>query len=82
MLCQECFGKAKTVDTRHYQAGEQEGRFPWVERRVVCLYCEHKMHTVEVSRELWREAFAALSRARRAESAQEDQLGRSSDGND
>jgi len=58
MNCPNCFGKMRTVDTRQYRSGDDEGNFPWVERRVVCLSCGHKTHTVEVERILWRKAFA------------------------
>ena len=73
MLCVKCFGKMKTVDTRQYRSGDQEGNFPWVERRVVCLSCGHRTHTVEITRELWQRAFAALTDVTRAESAPDEE---------
>ena len=41
----------KTKDTRQWRDTAKE--FYWVERRRVCSFCDHRMMTIEMPKDVW-----------------------------
>jgi transcriptional regulator NrdR family protein len=51
LKCPECLEPMRTKDTRQWRDTDKD--FYWVERRRVCSFCDYRVMTIEMPKEVW-----------------------------
>jgi transcriptional regulator NrdR family protein len=51
MKCPECLETMRTKDTRQWR--DTSKGFDWVERRRVCSFCNYRVMTIEMPKNVW-----------------------------